>query len=113
MTSERATDGIFYPDSGVVKPLTAALVRQNGYAMPFHSPSYIRPNAFLNRPALSVTYRMDLELAEAIVPEPLAIKGPLVSLGFSFFEGDTSALYLCGLSYRSAGLFAALSPRRN
>ena len=82
MKVERATGGIFNPDSGVVKPLTAALVRQKGYAMPFHSPSYIRPNAFLNCPALSVTYRTDLELAQAIVPEPLVIKAPLVSLAF-------------------------------
>jgi len=31
---------------------------------------------------LSVTYRTDLELAQAVVPEPLVIKDPLVSLAF-------------------------------
>jgi acetoacetate decarboxylase len=33
---------------------------------------------------LSVTYRTDLELAQAIVPEPLVIRDPLVSLAFLY-----------------------------
>lgn len=86
MTNEKTTGGIFNPDSGPVQRLTAALVRQKGHAMPFHSPSYVYPNAFLNRPALSVTYRTDLELAQAIVPEPLVVKDPLVSLAFLYME---------------------------
>jgi AraC-like DNA-binding protein len=86
MTIERATGGTFNLDSRGAQPLTAALVRQHGYAMPFHSLPYIRPNAFLNRPALSITYRTDLELGRAIVPEPLVIKDPLVSLAFLYME---------------------------
>ena len=83
MTIAEATGGVFQIDAGAVQPLTPAKVRENGYAMPYHSPSYARPPfGFLDRPALSVTYRTDLELAQAVVPEPLVIKDPLVSLAF-------------------------------
>ena len=85
MTIAEATGGVFQIDAGAVQPLTPAKVRENGYAMPYHSPSYARPPfGFLDRPALSVTYRTDLELAQAVVPEPLVIKDPLVSLAFLY-----------------------------
>jgi acetoacetate decarboxylase len=53
--------------------------------MPYHSPSYGRPpNWFLDRPALTVTYRTDMELVRTIVPEPLVVRDPLVSLTFLY-----------------------------
>jgi acetoacetate decarboxylase len=83
MTIQKATGGLLNPGFGAVQRLTRANVRENGYAMPYYSPSYAPPPAgFLDRPALSVTHRTDLELAQAIIPEPLVIRDPLVSLAF-------------------------------
>ncbi len=51
--------------------------------MPVVSPGYPQPPSwFLDRPSLTITYRTDIELARAMVPEPLMVKDPLVSLSF-------------------------------
>jgi acetoacetate decarboxylase len=85
MGTEKSTGGLFLPHSDGSQPLTEALVRKNGYSMPYHSPSYAPPpNAFLDRPALTVTYRTDIDLVRQIVPEPLVVKDPLVSLTFLY-----------------------------
>jgi hypothetical protein len=43
MTVGNATGGLFDLESEDIRPLIAALVRENAYAMPYHSPSYGRP----------------------------------------------------------------------
>jgi hypothetical protein len=43
MTIEKATGGLLNPGFGAVQQLTRANVRENGYAMPYHSPSYAPP----------------------------------------------------------------------
>lgn len=78
-----ATGGIFLPDSIAGTPLTPEGVRQKAFAMPLHAPAYVQPpSAFLDRPSLTISYRTDMQLARALVPEPLVIKDPIVSLSF-------------------------------
>ncbi|WCM53842.1 acetoacetate decarboxylase [Pseudomonas sp. WJP1] len=78
-----ATGGIFLPDSIAGTPLTPEGVRQKAFAMPLHAPAYAQPpSAFLDRPSLTISYRTDMELARALVPEPLVVKDPIVSLSF-------------------------------
>jgi acetoacetate decarboxylase len=85
MTANGATGGVFDFDSAEVRPLTAARVREEAYAIPFHRSAFGRsPSWFLDRPALTVTYRTDVDVARAIVPEPLVIRDPLVSLAFLY-----------------------------
>jgi acetoacetate decarboxylase len=85
MINDGATGGLFYPDTGDARPLTAAMVREKAFAIPFHSPAYAHPPSwFLDRPALTISYRTDMDLARAIVPEPLVIRDPLVSLTFLY-----------------------------
>ena len=39
---------------------------------------------FFDRPALTVSYRSDLDKVQALVPEPLVVEDPIVSLAFLF-----------------------------
>ncbi|MGY2260216.1 acetoacetate decarboxylase [Pseudomonas sp. SDO55104_S430] len=78
-----ATGGLFLPDSIAGHALTPESVREKAFAMPLHAPAYARPpSAFLDRPSLTISYRTDMELARALVPEPLVVKDPIVSLSF-------------------------------
>jgi len=65
--------------------LTKREVLARAYAMPFASPAYTAaPDKFLDRPALTVTYRSDLDRVRALVPEPLVVDDPVVNLTFPF-----------------------------
>jgi len=65
--------------------LTESDIRARAYAMPFASPAYApAPDKFFDRPALTVSYRTDLDKVRAIVPEPLTIREPVVNLAFLF-----------------------------
>ena len=78
-----ATGSLFLPESIAGTALTAEGVRQQAFAMPIHAPAYARPpSAFLDRPSLTISYRTDMELARALVPQPLVVKDPIVSLSF-------------------------------
>src|SRR5258706_11941373 len=62
-----------------------AEVLDHAYAMPFENPAYPpAPDKFFDRPALTVSYRTDLDKVRALVPEPLVIEEPIVSLAFLF-----------------------------
>ncbi|MDZ5737029.1 acetoacetate decarboxylase [Pseudomonas asiatica] len=81
--STRSSGGLYLPNSAAGTPWTPESVRQKAYAMPVVSPGYPQPPSwFLDRPSLTITYRTDIELARAMVPEPLMVKDPLVSLSF-------------------------------
>ncbi|MFK0270552.1 acetoacetate decarboxylase [Pseudomonas asiatica] len=81
--SSRSSGGLYLPNSAAGTPWTPESVRQKAYAMPVVSPAYPQPPSwFLDRPSLTITYRTDIELARAMVPEPLMVKDPLVSLSF-------------------------------
>ncbi|MDH0645331.1 acetoacetate decarboxylase [Pseudomonas sp. GD03858] len=81
--STRSSGGLYLPNSAADTPWTPESVRQKAYAMPVVSPAYPQPPSwFLDRPSLTITYRTDVELARAMVPEPLMVKDPLVSLSF-------------------------------
>jgi acetoacetate decarboxylase len=65
--------------------LTKKEVVARAYAMPFASPAYTAaPDKFLDRPALTVSYRTDLDRVRALVPEPLVVEDPVVNLTFLF-----------------------------
>jgi acetoacetate decarboxylase len=65
--------------------LTKREVLARAYAMPFASPAYTAaPDKFLDRPALTVSYRSDLDRVRALVPEPLVVDDPVVNLTFLF-----------------------------
>jgi acetoacetate decarboxylase len=60
-------------------------VVERAFAMPFSSPSYPpAPDKFFDRPALTVTYRSDIDQIQQLVPEPLVLKDPVVSIAFLF-----------------------------
>ncbi|MFG0853100.1 acetoacetate decarboxylase [Pseudomonas sp. FYR_2] len=81
--SSRSSGGLYLPNSAAGTPWTPESVRQKAYAMPVVSPAYPQPPSwFLERPSLTIIYRTDVELARAMVPEPLMVKDPLVSLSF-------------------------------
>ena len=63
--------------------MTEEEIRKHAFAMPFTSPAFPPgPYRFVNREYLIITYRTDPERLRAIVPEPLAIDGPLVKYEF-------------------------------
>lgn len=63
--------------------MKANVLRENAFAMPYHSPSYPPgPYRYVGREYLSVTYRSTVETVRAVVPEPLAIGDPLVNVEF-------------------------------
>jgi acetoacetate decarboxylase len=65
--------------------LTKEDILSRAFAIPFCSPAYPpAPDKFFDRPALTVRYRSDLDKVRALVPEPLVIEDPIVSLAFLF-----------------------------
>lgn len=65
--------------------LTKKDVLERAFAIPFGNPAYPpAPDKFFDRPALTVRYRTDLDKARALVPEPLMLEDPIVSLTFLF-----------------------------
>jgi acetoacetate decarboxylase len=65
--------------------LTKQDVVERAFAMPFSSPAYSpAPDKFLDRPSLTIAYRSDIEKIRQLVPEPLEVKDPVVSLSFLF-----------------------------
>ncbi|MDZ3992742.1 putative acetoacetate decarboxylase [Pseudomonas sp. Teo4] len=78
-----SSGGLYLPNSPAEGVLTSDAVRQRAYAMPLISPAYAQPPSwFLDRPSLTISYRTDIEAARAMVPEPLVVKDPIVSLSF-------------------------------
>lgn len=58
-------------------------VRAKAFAMPLNDPSYPRgPYRFYNREYFIVTYRTDMDVLRALVPEPLEIPEPIVKYEF-------------------------------
>ncbi len=58
-------------------------VRDSAFAMPLHSPSYPRgPYRYIGREYLTITYRSVREAVRKVVPEPLIVDEPLVTLEF-------------------------------
>jgi acetoacetate decarboxylase len=74
------------PDAGEqTSYLTKDKILARAYAMPFASPAYTAgPDKFFDRPALTVSYRTDLNRVSALVPEPLVVEDPVVNLTFLF-----------------------------
>jgi len=65
--------------------LTEKEVLSRAFSMPISSPAYPpAPDKFLDRPALTVSYRTDPDLLRAVVPEPLVVKEPVVNIAFLF-----------------------------
>jgi acetoacetate decarboxylase len=65
--------------------LTKKDVLERAFAIPLGNPAYPpAPDKFFDRPALTVQYRTDIDKARALVPEPLMIEDPIVSLTFLF-----------------------------
>jgi acetoacetate decarboxylase len=65
--------------------LTKEDVLARAFAIPFSNPAYPpAPDKFFDRPALTVSYRTDLDKVRGLVPEPLVIEEPIVSLSFLF-----------------------------
>jgi acetoacetate decarboxylase len=65
--------------------LTKTDVLERAFAIPFGNPAYPpAPDRFFDRPALTVRYSTDLDKARALVPEPLVLEDPIVSLTFLF-----------------------------
>ena len=63
--------------------MNAAEIRETAFAMPLTSPSYPRgPYRYVRREYLSISYRTDLALLEALVPEPLTVIEPVVRFQF-------------------------------
>jgi acetoacetate decarboxylase len=75
-------------NSGVMEQrygLTTKDILERASAMPFGNPAYPpAPDKFFDRPALTVRYRTDLDKVRALVPEPLLLEDPIVSLTFLF-----------------------------
>jgi acetoacetate decarboxylase len=58
MMSTGSTGSLFNIGSAEARPLSAERVREEAFAMPIHGPMFGRsPGWFLDRPALTVTYR--------------------------------------------------------
>jgi acetoacetate decarboxylase len=67
--------------------IPAADVVARAFAMPLASPAYPPPpDRFLDRVALTVTYRSDIDEVAALVPEPLTVTEPIVSIAFLFMR---------------------------
>ena len=67
--------------------IPAADVLAGAFAMPLASPAYPPPpDRFLDRVSLTVTYRSDIDKVAALVPEPLNVPEPIVSVAFLFMR---------------------------
>ena len=93
--------------------MTASQIRATAFSMPLTSPAFPRgPYRFVGREFLVITYRTDLELLRAVVPEPLEVGEPLVSFEFirmpdsSGFGAYTESGQIIPVTYRgTAGSF--------
>ena len=67
--------------------IPASEVLAGAFAMPLASPAYPPPpDRFLDRVSLTVTYRSDFDKVAALVPEPLTVSDPTVSIAFLFMR---------------------------
>jgi acetoacetate decarboxylase len=67
--------------------IPAADVVARAFAMPLANPAYPPlPDRFLDRVSLTVTYRSDFDKVAALVPEPLTVTDPTVSIAFLFMR---------------------------
>ena len=58
-------------------------IRKNAFAMPLNNPSFPRgPYRFYNREYMIITYRTDMDVLRALVPEPLEVTEPIVKYEF-------------------------------
>jgi len=58
-------------------------VRRNAFAMPLNDPAYPRPPyKFYNREFVVITYRSDIDVLRAVVPEPLEVVSDTVAYEF-------------------------------
>lgn len=65
--------------------LSERSVVERAYHIPFHSPSYGRlPLKILDRESLAISYRTDVTKARRIVPAPLEVDDPIVTLTFLY-----------------------------
>jgi acetoacetate decarboxylase len=65
--------------------ITKKDVLEQAFAMPFGNPAYPpAPDKFFDRPALTVRYRTDPDKARVLVPEPMVLEDPIVTLTFLF-----------------------------
>jgi acetoacetate decarboxylase len=65
--------------------ITKEDILEQAFAIPFGNPAYPpAPDKFFDRPALTVRYRTDLDKARALVPEPLVLEDPIITLTFLF-----------------------------
>lgn len=65
--------------------LSAREVVERAYCIPLGSPSYAPlPLKILERQQLVITYRTDPERARRLVPEPLEVEDPIVSVAFIY-----------------------------
>ncbi|GAA1240381.1 acetoacetate decarboxylase [Pseudonocardia aurantiaca] len=69
-------------------------IRARAFAMPFASPAYTAPpDRFLDRSSLTISYRSDLDAAAALVPEPLVVSDPIVSIAFLYMRAPKLGNY--------------------
>jgi acetoacetate decarboxylase len=67
--------------------ISEADVVARAFAMPLASPAYPPPpDRFLDRVALAVTYRSDIDKVAELVPAPLTVSEPLVTITFLFMR---------------------------
>jgi acetoacetate decarboxylase len=67
--------------------IPAADVAARAVSMPLANPAYPPPpDRFLDRVSLTVTYRSDIDKVAALVPEPLTVTEPIVSIAFLFMR---------------------------
>lgn len=58
-------------------------ILKRAFAMPITSPSYSKgPYRFINREFMIITYKTEIEVLKAYVPEPLKVEKPLVKFEF-------------------------------
>lgn len=63
--------------------MTAEEIARHAFAMPFANPAYPPPPyRFYGREFIVITYRTDIEVLRALVPEPLEVVEPLVKYEF-------------------------------
>ena len=63
--------------------MTEEEIRKRAFAMPLTSPAYPPgPYRFVDREYLIITYRTDPERLRAVLPEPLAIDAPILSIAW-------------------------------
>jgi len=78
----------------MTKNLSAESVRTRAVSMPFASPAYtVPPDRFLDRSSLTISYRSDLDPIASLVPEPLTVSDPVVSITFLYMRAPKLGNY--------------------